>query len=96
MSGYSGLTWNERILRCCELAERARLNAESATTVSARERYLTIAEQWAALAADIERRHREFQRQASNRHVATDKRTTPASRSPDQERTYSRGNAAAR
>jgi hypothetical protein len=94
MSGYSGLTWNERILRCCELAERARLNAESAPTVSASERYLTIAGQWAALAADIERRHREFQRQASNRHVNPDGRT-PSSRSREPERTYNRGNAAA-
>jgi hypothetical protein len=62
MSAYSGLTWTERILKCCELAERARLNAEAAGSLHARERYLTIAEQWAGLAADIERRHRDVRR----------------------------------
>jgi hypothetical protein len=67
MSGYSGLTWTERILKCCELAERARLNAEAAGTLHARERYLTIAEQWAGLAVDIERRHRDVRRDSAPR-----------------------------
>ena len=67
MSEYSGLTWNERILRCCELAERARLNAERAETLHARERYLTIADQWAGLAADIEWRQRDVRGEPSKR-----------------------------
>jgi hypothetical protein len=66
MSGYSGLTWTERIVKCCELAERARLNAEAATSLHARERYLTIAEQWAGLAVDIEQRHRDMRRDAAH------------------------------
>ena len=67
MSGYSGLTWNERILRCCELAEGARLRAEAATAIHARERYLTIAGQWMGLALDIERRHRDVKVAVSQR-----------------------------
>ena len=67
MSGYSGLTWTERVLKCCELAERARLNAEAASSPHARERYLTIAEQWAELALDIEQRHRDLRRDSVHR-----------------------------
>ena len=56
MTEYSGLTWHERLLKCRELAEDARIAAEDAGTRHARDRYLIIAAQWEGIVADIERR----------------------------------------
>jgi len=55
-TGCSGLTQRERLQRCRDLAEDARIAAEGAGAHSLRDYYLTIAAQWAGIASDIERR----------------------------------------
>jgi len=56
MTGYSGLTQRERLQKCRDLAEDARIAAEGADAHYSRDHYLIIAAQWAEIAGDIERR----------------------------------------
>jgi len=56
MTEHSGLTQRERLQKCRELAEDARIAAKAGDTQAARAHYLALAAQWAGIVADIERR----------------------------------------